>query len=481
MKVKKYTGETMQDVIFQVKADLGPEAVIVNKRKFKKGGLFGFFGREMFEVVAALEAKSGSSNTEPSDNKGEQVDDVVEISNYGRNPKKVDRTKIQKTASKDPENKNAIKEFITDLKTAADSAEEKAKEKAEEKKDSQDQLDKKNIKADFSEKLTEEQSNQQRYNYQPQENQQQNRNKQNFNKNNKIQGQQSENEERKLTAAQKLQNKFQNKTSNGSNQNKKLNNSNQLYNYLLDQGVDSRNVNLFLKQMDAQIDTGDDADFENQLKEFLGFYFSDNGEIKLTSDQKIISFIGPTGVGKTTTMAKIAAHFAVDKNKNVGLITADTYRIAAVEQLQTYSKIIDIPFAVCYSSSRLEEMIRGQFRNCDLILIDTPGSSWKDQLQLGRLKGYVDHSFVDEVHLLLSLNTKRSDLRSIISKFSELEPDSALLTKLDETSSYGDIINIKENYNLPLSYLTFGQDVPEDLEAATADQIYKYLFGDFYA
>jgi flagellar biosynthesis protein FlhF len=163
------------------------------------------------------------------------------------------------------------------------------------------------------------------------------------------------------------------------------------------------------------------------------------------------------------------------------LITADTYRIAAVEQLQTYSKIIDIPFAVCYSSSKLEEMIAGQFRNCDLILVDTPGSSWKDQDQLGRLKDFVDHSLVDEVHLLLSLNTKSSDLRSIVSQFSELEPDRALLTKLDETSSYGDIINIKENYDLSLSYLTCGQDVPEDFETAGAEEIYNYLFGDFNA
>ncbi|TDO94478.1 flagellar biosynthesis protein FlhF [Halanaerobium saccharolyticum] len=472
MKVKKYTGETMQDVIFQVKADLGPEAVIVNKRKFKKGGLFGFFGREMFEVVAALEAKSADSIAELSDSKGEEADDIVEISNYGRNSKKIERTKIQKTASKDPENKNAIKEFITDLKTAADSAAEK--------KNRKDQLDKEEIKVGLSEKSNKQQSNHHKNSQQYEENQQQNNKKQDFNNRQKVEPQKVENEESQLTAAQKLQNKFQNKSSGSSDQSKKLNNSNQLYNYLLDQGVDSRNVNLFLKQMDSQID-GDDSDFENQLKEFLAVYFADNGEINLTADQKIISFIGPTGVGKTTTMAKIAAHFAVDKNKKVGLITADTYRIAAVEQLQTYSKIIDIPFAVCYSSSRLEEMIRGQFRNCDLILIDTPGSSWKDQLQLGRLKGYVDHSFVDQVHLLLSLNTKSSDLRSIVSKFSELEPDRVLLTKLDETSSYGDIINIKENYNLPLSYLTFGQDVPEDLEAATADQIYKYLFGDFYA
>ncbi|PUU89694.1 MAG: flagellar biosynthesis protein FlhF [Halanaerobium sp.] len=352
MKVKKYTGETMQDVIFQVKADLGPEAVIVNKRKLKQGGFFGFFGKEVFEVVAALDSKESDSETTV---KEDNNDDIVEISNYGRKTRKVERTKIQKTASKDPENKNAIKEFIDDLKTAAGSEVDVTEKKSEQPKQTKTSNQTVEPENSFKKELKNQQN---------------------------------------LTAAQKLQNKF---------------------------------------------------------------------------DQK------------NTTMAKIAAHFAVDKNKNVGLITADTYRIAAVEQLQTYSKIIDIPFAVCYSSSKLEEMIAGQFRNCDLVLIDTPGSSWKDQIQLGRLKDYVDHTLVDEVHLLLSLNTKSSDLRSIISEFSKLKPDRALLTKLDETSSYGDIINIKENYNLSLSYLTCGQDVPEDFEIAGADQIYSYLFGDFYA
>jgi len=471
MKVKKYTGENMQDVIFKVKSDLGPEAVIVNKRKFKKGGFFGFFAKEMFEVVAALEAKTDTAETAAQADNDEPVDDVVEISNYGRNAKKADRTKIQKTASEDPENKNAIKEFISDLKTAADAA-EKEKENAEEKSNN------------FRDQLNEHQSQQEQNNQQQSKGQtlerEKPKEKQDLNKKNSLEKQNPEKDERKLTAAQKLQNKFQNKKTDGRNGNKNLNNSNQLYNYLLDQGVDSRNVNLFLKEMDAQTESEND-DLEVQLKDFLAIYFSDNTEIELDLDQKVVSFIGPTGVGKTTTMAKIAAHFAVDNNKRVGLITADTYRIAAVEQLQTYSKIIDIPFAVCYSSSKLKEMIRGQFRNCDLILIDTPGSSWKDQQQLGRLKDYVNHDFVDEVHLLLSLNTKSSDLRNIVSRFSELEPDSALLTKLDETTTYGDIINVKENYDLPLSYLTCGQDVPEDFERANADQIYKYLFGDFYA
>jgi flagellar biosynthesis protein FlhF len=179
-------------------------------------------------------------------------------------------------------------------------------------------------------------------------------------------------------------------------------------------------------------------------------------------------------------MAKVAAYFTLEKNKKVALMTADTYRIAAVEQLRTYSNIIDIPFAVCYQSTKLESMLNNQFSDCDLVLIDTPGSSWKNELQLEELREYTSHEFIDEVHLLLSLNTKSSDLYNIIDKFSPLEPDKIIFTKLDETTSYGDIINIKENYQLPFSYLTYGQDVPEDISTAEAENLFDYIFGDFY-
>lgn len=463
MKVKKYTGENIQDVIFQVKADLGPEAVIINKRKFKKGGIFGFFGRTMFEVVAALEDKNVKAQTELEK---DQDDDRVEISGYESNKRKVNRENIKKTASDDPENKNAIKEFISDLKFSEANLDSTQKE--------QDKLNSSQKQASHAEVQPENRFKNELKKFKDDA---ESKNKAAEKKKSQTAAENTE-EDQNLTAEQKLQKKFQNKL--GKKKSKNLNNNNQLYNYLLDQGVDSRNLNLFLKKMNNGIDFDSEEEFKEQLKNFFDIYFLDNREINIDSQQKIITFVGPTGVGKTTTMAKIAAHFAVNKNRNVGLITADTYRIAAVEQLQTYSNIIDIPFAVCYSSSKLREMIEGKFRNCDLILIDTPGSSWKDQLQLGRLEDYTDKNIVDEVHLLLSLNTKSSDLKSIVNKFSKLNPDKALLTKLDETNSYGDIINIKENYKLPISYLTCGQDVPEDLETASSEIIYDYLFGDFY-
>jgi flagellar biosynthesis protein FlhF len=424
MKVKKYTGESIQDVIFKVKADLGPEAVIIEKRKLTKGGIFGFFGKTVFEVVAALEE--------------------------------------HKTASPDPEQKNAIKEFINDIQNV------EAAEADQELEDDFAQRGSGNFKRALD-KYKAEIANHKKRKHQSGDNQ----------------AELGDSEPEK-TAAKKInikidsQQKKSGRTQIDLNRSKGLDDDNQLYNYLLEQGVDSRIVNIFIKKINEDQEALAADSYNDKLKIFFNNYFKQGSQIKLDKEQKVISFIGPTGVGKTTTMAKVAAYFTLEKNKKVALMTADTYRIAAVEQLRTYSNIIDIPFAVCYQSSKLRAMLNNQFSDCDLVLIDTPGSSWKNSLQLEELKEYTSHDFIDEVHLLLSLNTKSSDLYSIIDKFSPLEPDKIIFTKLDETTSYGDIINIKENYQLPFSYLTYGQDVPEDISEAEAENLFEYIFGDFY-
>ncbi|SFL78691.1 flagellar biosynthesis protein FlhF [Halanaerobium salsuginis] len=477
MKVKKYTGETMQDVIFQVKADLGQEAVIVDKRKVKKGGILGFFTKTKVEVVAALEDSTTKNSAEKSvDGKNitsaNDERDSIDISNYRSRSRS---SQIPETASKNPAEKNAIKEFIDDLKYEDNSIIKRAGQEV------------KNI-AKFNQDKLKQAVNK----YQARKTQSA-PNKQPENKiaaTVKAEPDSSANtvkeelsfEQENLTAAQRLQSRLNGKTGTSKNNNK-IFNDNQLYNYLLDQGVESRNLNLFLNKINSEIELveADETVYKDQLNQFFNSYFAANSGIDLSKQQTVISFVGPTGVGKTTTMAKIAAHFAIEENKKVALVTADTYRIAAVEQLQTYSKIIDIPFAVCYSSAKLENLITEKFADRDLVLIDTPGSSWQDRSQLSRLTDYTERDFIDEVQLLLSLNTKSSDLRSIITKFSILNPDKILLTKLDETSTYGDIINIKESYDYPFSYLTFGQDVPDDIETASANVLFKYVFGDFYA
>lgn len=426
MKVKKYTGESIQDVIFKVKADLGPEAVIIEKRKLKKGGIFGFFGRTVFEVVAALEE--------------------------------------HKTASPDPEQKNAIKEFINNIQNLEDTEAEQEGEDdfaARGTGDFKRALDK--YKAEIDKNSSQLQKNEEH-----------------LDEKSKSEPLNEKSSSKKINIKIDSQQKRSGRTQISLNRDKGLDDDNQLYNYLLEQGVDSRVVNIFIKKINEDQEALAADSYTDKLKIFFNNYFKEGSQIKLDKKQKVISFIGPTGVGKTTTMAKVAAYFTLEKNKKVALMTADIYRIAAVEQLRTYSDIIDIPFAVCYKSSKLKSMLKNQFSDCDLVLIDTPGSSWKNKLQLDELREYTSQEFIDEVHLLLSLNTKSSDLENIINTFNPLKPDKIILTKLDETTSYGDIINIKENYQLPYSYLTNGQDVPDDILKAESENIFQYLFGDIY-
>jgi len=249
-----------------------------------------------------------------------------------------------------------------------------------------------------------------------------------------------------------------------------------IYNLLLEQGVKeniARELIEELKNDKEKINTGD-------LKENIKIEIGNPAPINDGQTSKIIAFIGPTGVGKTTTIAKLAAKFALEKDLEVGMVTADTYRIAAVQQLETYSDIMNIPLEVVYSEKELKEVINGKFKDFDLIFLDTAGSSWTDKIQLGRLKNFTDKDIVTETHLLISLNTKTEDINKILDNFSTLEPDKILLTKVDEASKYGDILNLRKKYNLPYSYITYGQDVPDDIVEADTNKLLDYLLGDSY-
>jgi len=141
---------------------------------------------------------------------------------------------------------------------------------------------------------------------------------------------------------------------------------------------------------------------------------------------------------------------------------------------------MNIPLEVVYSEKELKEVINGKFKDFDLIFLDTAGSSWTDKIQLGRLKNFTDKDIVTETHLLISLNTKTEDINKILDNFSTLEPDKILLTKVDEASKYGDILNLRKKYNLPYSYITYGQDVPDDIVEADTNKLLDYLLGDSY-
>ncbi|MBE9536488.1 MAG: 50S ribosome-binding GTPase [Proteobacteria bacterium] len=183
-----------------------------------------------------------------------------------------------------------------------------------------------------------------------------------------------------------------------------------------------------------------------------------------------IAFVGPTGVGKTTTMAKLAGEYSL-KRKKIAFITIDTCRIAAVEQLKIYAKILKVPVEVATSPRELKEKL-DFFNDKDLVFIDTGGISQKDFSQLSVLKQFFQHDDKTvELHLLMSATTKGSDLVDIIECFSELPIKRFLFTKLDESTNYGSILNVAVKYKLPYSYFATGQKVPEDIEVATSERV----------
>ena len=195
-----------------------------------------------------------------------------------------------------------------------------------------------------------------------------------------------------------------------------------------------------------------------------------------TGEQKIVVLIGPTGVGKTTTIAKLAANFALVDERSVALITVDTYRIAAVDQLRTYADIIAVPLEVAYSPQDLRAAL-AKFKDKDLILIDTAGRSQHSHLQIAELKSYLE-GIEAEKHLVVSATTKMRDVDEIVRIFSQLSPNRVTVTKLDETSSHGVILHTCMRAEVPLAFVTTGQGVPEDIEVADGERLAQLILGD---
>lgn len=188
------------------------------------------------------------------------------------------------------------------------------------------------------------------------------------------------------------------------------------------------------------------------------------------SQTRIWSFIGPTGVGKTTTMVKLAAYFSLNVTPRVTLITIDTYRIGAIDQLKTYAQILKLPLEVAFHCEGLKKIIEKN-RDQDLLLIDTTGRSPNARDQIEELRSFLTVHPQIENHLILSATTKENDLNRIVQQFSLLPIQSYIFTKIDETDEFIPLFNQLLRYKRPLSYLTNGQRVPEDIELATKARV----------
>jgi flagellar biosynthesis protein FlhF len=177
---------------------------------------------------------------------------------------------------------------------------------------------------------------------------------------------------------------------------------------------------------------------------------------------RIAAFIGPTGVGKTTTIAKLAANFKIRERRKVGMVTIDTYRIAAVDQLKTYAELIEVPLHVVLTPGELCRAI-DLLSDCDVVLIDTAGRSQNDRLRINQLSGFLRAAEADDVSLVLSATSSRSAVVSALERFVPLGVNGIVMTKLDEASALGSVLNVAAVSRLPIRYVTTGQDVPDDI------------------
>jgi flagellar biosynthesis protein FlhF len=249
---------------------------------------------------------------------------------------------------------------------------------------------------------------------------------------------------------------------------------------LKDNEFDTEDRNFMIQEIRKTISPEDMKDkfkIEKSLKELLRSKIVTSGPIKKGIKKKVIMFIGPTGVGKTTTLAKLGAIYALREDYKVAFVTIDTYRIAATEQLKKYAGIMKIPIHVVNDQKSFKDIINNE--KAEIILVDTSGRSHKNELKISEIKSYADMIEYDfEKVLCVSANTKKNDLSDIFRAFGKINFNSVIITKVDESSYIGSVIDIADKFKKPISYYTNGQEVPNDILVAEPHKIADMIIGE---
>jgi flagellar biosynthesis GTPase FlhF len=197
---------------------------------------------------------------------------------------------------------------------------------------------------------------------------------------------------------------------------------------------------------------------------------ADATDARVAGGPVILALVGPTGVGKTTTVAKMASEALLRRNLKVGLINLDSYKVAAFDQLGTYAKILNVPFRSCGTADELRAAIQ-DFQSLDLVIVDTTGRSQRDPEQLKEMQGLLGQIPQLRTQLVLSVTTRDAELYDMANRFSMFRPQGIIVSKLDEATIYGSIYNVSQKVKLPLLYFTTGQRVPEDIEEASPERV----------
>ncbi len=431
MTIKKFQGRTEEEAIAKAREEFGAGTVIMNIKEVRPKGFFRSFKAPLIEVTAAIEEVDTVRRAKPQESSPDPIP-VIRTSASMPAPGNINVAADEPISIPKPE---PMKEVFASVENTWSSSMEQ-----ERKEDSR--------KENLVENNLEE----------------------------KLESLQSLLEE-KLAPADHNREELPKESPVDEN----LKFIKMIYSILLDNEVDEKYVNQIMDEVEKVMKSGISVDhILSSIYQKMILKFGQPQPILLTERKpKVVFFIGPTGVGKTTTIAKIASRFKVEKGKKVALYTADTYRIAAADQLRTCANILDTRLNIVYSADELN----GELANAGeyaLVLIDTAGFSHKNLGQLKETKELIDgleQEFEREVYLVLSATTKYRDLLDIADIYKKNFQFKIIFTKLDETSCFGNILNMKLYTGADLSYTTYGQNVPEDIEIFNTQNIVKLLLG----
>ena len=417
MVIKKYIVKNMNEALTRIRYELGKDAIIISQRKFRKPGIKGLFSKKIIEVTAAIE---NSSNGEK--NNSNQDKDYLK---------------------KDEEFQNSLESIKRLMRDEVSASRETVKIREVQTPE----------KLDY--KIWEHNSN----------------------------------IEKEVSIGGLEKEKKKNEDANIESIHREVSELKNLFSKVIEGKPYHQKPNDYLKEKLKHLEI--DEEFQDEIiqevtensngsmdeTEMLRDIFEKNILISRQGLSGRVVLVGPTGVGKTTSIAKLAGRLALVEKKKVGLITVDTYRIGAVEQLKIYAEIMNIPFEVVITMKEMEEAI-DKMKECEIILIDTTGRSSKNAMQISELRAFIQKANPDHVNMVISATTKNSDIKSILKGYSELKYDNIIITKLDETTVYGSLYNIAKIANKPVNFITIGQNVPDDIKVPTKEEIASFILGE---
>lgn len=470
MIVKRYVVETMIEAMQKIRTDLGSDAVILSTKETKVGGVFGLFGKKRLEVVAALE--SDKKETEPARPKAAAAPlpvpaAIPRSAGAGAYRKASNAAGLQKSDAESVESSSLSGKNVAVSSLNQGLEDLRIKPEAQ----SSDNLSSGSVLAATPAKAPTIQE-------EPDSTLQAEQQRQLERSIREFQGDRMPAREDRLYEELHQMRLMIDKLSRNNDESDPVpENLEMLLERLREQHVEESLIQEWLDRVRAKegpaFSNSSAEEFQQEIRAF-----TENREGGGIGDEtRIVYIAGPTGVGKTTTIAKLAAEQMFKKKRKVGFITSDTYRISAIEQLRTYASILNVPLEVVQSPGDLQRAFQ-KLEHCDLILMDTAGRNYRNELLVSELQALIAPAEYSETYLVLSLTSKYMDMAEITDNFNQYRLDKVIFTKADETGSFGSIFSLLYRYPLKYSYITNGQNVPDDLLLPSGNLLVDVLLGE---